>query len=184
MSSINKICFNCNSVYTVPYKQRNSKYCSHPCFTKSRTYDLEEEINNYTVDESGCYIYNGTLTTRGYARAGEWRLARYILKLSKKDTKIMALHTCDTPPCIKQEHIYKGTHQDNVDDKVKRYRQPFGAVHGRANISEIQAQEILKYKNKGFYPTYISWKLSISFSTVCAVYYRKTWKHLEAVILV
>jgi len=33
-----------------------------------------------------------------------------------------ALHHCDNPPCVNPEHLYEGTHADNIEDKVRRNR--------------------------------------------------------------
>ena len=33
------------------------------------------------------------------------------------------LHTCDNRPCVNPAHLYAGTHQQNMDDKVARDRQ-------------------------------------------------------------
>jgi len=35
---------------------------------------------------------------------------------------MFVLHKCDTPPCINLEHLYLGTHADNMADKVARNR--------------------------------------------------------------
>lgn len=37
-----------------------------------------------------------------------------------------ACHTCDYPPCVNPNHLYEGTHQDNVNDAVRRDRHKRG----------------------------------------------------------
>jgi HNH endonuclease len=32
------------------------------------------------------------------------------------------LHTCDNPPCFRYDHLFLGTHADNVADKVAKGR--------------------------------------------------------------
>lgn len=39
------------------------------------------------------------------------------------DDKPFVLHTCDIKKCINPEHLWVGTHQDNMDDKVRKQRQ-------------------------------------------------------------
>jgi hypothetical protein len=41
------------------------------------------------------------------------------------------LHHCDNPGCVRQSHIWLGTHQDNMDDKATKGRgnQPRGDNH-------------------------------------------------------
>ena len=40
------------------------------------------------------------------------------------------LHTCDNPPCCRPDHLWLGTVQDNVADKVKKGRMAKGETHG------------------------------------------------------
>ena len=59
-------------------------------------------------------------------------------------TKPMILHTCDNRRCINPDHLYNGTHQDNVRDAVERdrFRRPVGEDHGRAIITNDAAKTI------------------------------------------
>lgn len=39
---------------------------------------------------------------------------------------IFVLHHCDNKPCREIKHLFLGTHQDNMDDKVRKGRQSQG----------------------------------------------------------
>lgn len=52
------------------------------------------------------------------------------------------LHRCDNPACVNVDHLFLGTHQDNVLDKVckKRHRTVKGNIS--PNLTDIQIDEI------------------------------------------
>lgn len=45
-------------------------------------------------------------------------------------------HKCDNPNCANIEHLEIGTHQENVQDRVKRNRTAKGKNNGRAKMDE------------------------------------------------
>lgn len=52
-----------------------------------------------------------------------------------------ACHTCDNPPCVNPSHLYEGTHQNNVDDAVRRDRHKRGE-RGAAKLTELDVINI------------------------------------------
>ena len=42
---------------------------------------------------------------------------------------LWVLHRCDNPPCVRLDHLFLGTHADNMADKVAKGRQARGDDH-------------------------------------------------------
>lgn len=86
------------------------------------------------------------------------------------------LHKCDTPACIRPEHLFLGTQQDNIDDMVEKGRQQKGEKHGNAKLDEEIVLCIRKY-----YPMFTQKKLGEFFNvgqnTISKVVLFQLWSH-------
>ena len=95
------------------------------------------------LKENGCIIWKGGyINPDGY---GEFQFrfcgdkkkviahrAAYMLYHGVELTSdVIIRHTCDNPQCIAEIHLIKGTHQDNVADRVSRGRSATGERNGR-----------------------------------------------------
>ena len=84
------------------------------------------------VDQSGdCWVWTGSLTNGGYGHLGlggrdggtdrahrvSWRL-----HFGEIPSGLWVLHKCDNPPCVRPEHLFLGTHDDNMRDCVSKSR--------------------------------------------------------------
>ncbi len=88
-----------------------------------------------------CWEWQGAKDRAGYGwikhpDRGKLRAARVSFEMHKGPPPDGALicHTCDNPPCINPAHLYAGTSQSNMDDKVLRGRHlAGGGIKGEAN---------------------------------------------------
>lgn len=55
----------------------------------------------------------------------------------------VVMHKCDTPACVRPDHLFAGTHADNVHDKIRkgRLKVPHGAEHWSRRLTLAQVQE-------------------------------------------
>lgn len=88
----------------------------------------------YPDPNSGCFIWGGACNNWGYGSFGIGRRSmaahRYAWLLAGNELPagLFVLHKCDTPCCVNPEHLYLGTHQDNMSDMARRQRGIGGAL--------------------------------------------------------
>lgn len=82
--------------------------------------------------KSGCLIYMGSRTSRGYglfsikeANYYAHRVAWALAGRPFDDSRPSILHNCpegDNPSCCNIDHLYAGTHQENMHDVVRKHQ--------------------------------------------------------------
>lgn len=96
-------------------------------------------------------------------------------------------HHCDTPACVRPNHLFLGTAADNSHDMVRkgRYVQPTncghaGIEHYAAKLSEQDVLAIRKRYAAGR-ETYASLAAAyrVTFSNIAAIVKRRSWRHLS-----
>ena len=75
----------------------------------------------------GCWLWGGGKNKKGYGQffLNSRRLAHrvsYELFVGPIPDKLCVLHTCDAPSCVNPNHLWLGTNQDNINDRVKKGR--------------------------------------------------------------
>lgn len=93
------------------------------------------------------------------------------------------LHTCDNPACVNPAHLYLGTNEDNIADKVARGRshapQPNkqGEKHPLAKLTDDDARLIHQLANSGRRNgRELARRFGVSPATICNIKKGKTWK--------
>jgi len=100
---------------------------------KGRTSPTKKQIDWEIDEKTGCWnCISHVPNTHGYPQC---RIGYKIVVISrvvyeqhngKIPDGMFVCHTCDNRKCINPDHLFLGTHQDNVNDMVKKGRQKGG----------------------------------------------------------
>jgi hypothetical protein len=89
------------------------------------------------------------------------------------------LHKCDVPFCVNPSHLFLGTHQDNVDDMVRKGRSTRGEANSHAKLTADNVLEIRRVMRSGnVTQSEMAKKYNVSISHIGSIKHRRTWKHL------
>lgn len=95
------------------------------------------------LEELGpCWIWQGA-TVRGYGvikvdgKHVKAHRFSYEAEVGPMPDDMQACHMCDTPLCVNYEHIFPGTNEENIQDKVAKGRQ----THGPRNSLTPEEEE-------------------------------------------
>ena len=99
---------------------------------------------------AGCWLWTASTDSTGY---GQFWVDGKVLKAHRVSYKLfsgeipdglLVRHTCHNPLCVNPAHLIVGTHQDNMDDKVRAGRQARqkGEAHGSAKLTDSAVREI------------------------------------------
>ena len=141
-------------------------------------------------DESGCILWIGYIFhhPNPSARRGKVKVGGRYVKAHRLAWRLMhgpipdgmcVLHHCDVPHCVNPEHLYLGTHQDNMDDMARRGRRFSGDRRGEKNPRSIltnkQRGDIERLRAKGATTVELGTIYGVGKTTVLAVL-RGAWR--------
>lgn len=132
----------------------------------------------------GCWLWTANKQLEGYG----------LIKIDKKTKKahrvswelfngeipdgLHVLHRCDNPSCVRPNHLFLGSHQDNMRDKKKKGRVK-GSRHPGSILTEKQVLEIRKkYKVRTISLPQIAKNYGVSWYTIGKILSGKLWKHV------
>lgn len=72
--------------------------------------------------------------------------ASYMINTNEEiSTQDVIMHLCDNPSCINPKHLKKGTHNDNVQDRVLKNRSAIGESNGRYKHGKYVKKSVVKH---------------------------------------
>lgn len=125
--------------------------------------------------EGECWLWTGARYEHGYGKInqiGRENLAHryaYRLFVGPIDDGLHVCHSCDNPLCVNPEHLWLGTHQDNMTDRDRKRRRS-------TKLSPELATSIRSMYASGRYlQRELAELFGVSTSTVCTVIRGGSW---------
>ncbi|HFD86883.1 MAG TPA: hypothetical protein ENJ35_04310 [Gammaproteobacteria bacterium] len=105
--------------------------------------------------------------------------AAYMLFVGRIPEGKHVLHRCDNPSCVNPNHLFLGSHLDNMKDKTKKGRAVSlkGIKNPRAKLSEADVREIRA--RKGTSQVDMAKEFGVSQAKICSVINFTSWKHVN-----
>ena len=162
-----------------PHYRAFLKYGDPSARSNARGLPFEER---YEKLENGCWEWMWGKNTSGYgayAALGQKAAHRvaWVRAFGAIPTGLHVLHRCDNPACVNPDHLFLGTHQDNMADlrvKGRAY-----AAKGEANMSaKLTRTQVLQIMADPRTCTEIAAEYGINATSVDNIRNGKTWSHL------
>lgn len=148
-----------------------------------RKKDFYEFVNK----TDSCWLWMGYKSKDGYGvykvnrkpvRAHRYSYAR---EFGDIPDGLFVCHHCDTPLCVRPEHLFLGTAKDNNLDKIRKGRHRWRRIPGRtwSKISQEEANLIREvYATKLFSQTKIANNFQISQQLVSSIILNQVWNYV------
>ena len=128
---------------TTPQKAKGyTKFCACGCGIKPANYKadyimghrprktLEQRLFSHVNKTEGCWLWTRSITNSGYGDIGRtpyekgWLAHRLSWAIHNGPILdgLYVLHTCDVRLCVNPDHLFLGTHQDNMNDMEEKGR--------------------------------------------------------------
>jgi hypothetical protein len=139
----------------------------------------------------GCWVWTGKTIKGGYGDLrvkvdGRWRhVIAHRLAWVETNGEIpdglFVLHRCDNPPCVNPDHLFLGTHRDNMSDMMEKERRATkkGTANGRCKLTPGEVDVIRRLVNaEGVGVVAVAGRFGLATKTTRKIALGLSWPHV------
>jgi hypothetical protein len=138
-----------------------------------------------------CWEWMGQRDRDGYGRfrptsldsdrTGSHRFSYELFNDVTLESGVLVCHSCDNPSCVNPQHLFVGTHQDNVNDMFNKNREN-KARGGQFKRTKLQAADVLRirrvYKKRIYTMKCLAEEYQVSVGSISGVLRRRSFRYL------
>lgn len=138
------------------------------------------------IADNGCLEWSGSSDQKGY---GQLRISGKLIKAhryawmrkhGKIPSKALVLHQCDNPKCVNVDHLFLGTHKDNVDDMDAKGRRVNSQLKGeKCHAAKITDADVILIRADDRRQVDIAADFGISQAVVSKIKLKQAWAHVK-----
>lgn len=197
-SASNQIpCVQCSQPF-IPERPKH-RFCSHQCWTARRRslapsrfwakVNRDGPIPPHRPELGPCWVWTACRAKGGYGSVvihGKSTLAHrasWALTYGSPPADMEVCHHCDNPACVRPDHLFLGTHSDNMSDMTTKCRRKNlgapGSRHGAAKFTEAQVHSLRqRYAAGGVTQEQLAAESGVKQSTISRILSRELWTHI------
>lgn len=153
-------------------------------WTPRRIAKFESKIA--TEPMCGCWLWLGDFNQYGRIQVDRtnWLAHRAAWTIYRCDIprRMYVLHRCDTPACVNPAHLFLGTNDDNVADRVMKGRTKYVTRHGDAHpLRKLSSSDVIAIRMRhqnGERGCDLSAEYGVRKSTISDIVNNKMWRSI------
>jgi hypothetical protein len=177
-------------------KLGRSNCCSRSCMNKMNIISginqrrlISERFFEKVEKTSNCWNWMGALSSKGYGYfwlENKMELAHrisWILIHGYIPEGFEVMHECDNPKCVNPDHLFLGTHAQNMADMKNKNRAGRnwrkGSQCAHAKLDEEQVKKIIHEIKLGRAHINLAHEFGVSRTAITAIATGRNWKHIR-----
>ena len=146
---------------------------------------------SYVEKTDGCWLWTGgCFQNVCKSKYGQFSVNRHPVKAHRFSWELHngsipegmhVLHRCDVGNCVNPDHLWLGTHQDNMDDMMRKGRRaPSLKIEPgeKCPAHKLTDQAVLEIRRSGMSARKLASAFGVGRSTIRHILSRRTWSHL------
>lgn len=142
---------------------------------------------------TGCWVWQGRSRSGSCRKYGRIKVDKKVVPAHRYSWELhngqkipdgmIVMHKCDNPECVNPDHLMIGTHQQNMNDMVKKGRQS-KSIHERAKGERNGNSKLNASLAKAIYEDErsqrkIAKEFNITQAAVSLIKQKKTWREIH-----